>query len=198
MTSPPRILLPRFTFINGPAGSGKSSLAKALAFEDDNLWVEGFAEPIRAAIQATFFPDDGPMPARDYKDEMVKSAEFPFQTPTGPITFRQAMISFSEDWMKKKFGEDIFGRLAFSRCVEQEYFYDRFVFDDSGFTAEATPIITHASPENCLLIRLEREGKNFKGDSRGYITLPCKTITLLNDGTIADLLDKIALQLGGF
>lgn len=187
--------LPKFTFINGPAGSGKSTLAKLICDTDKDVWRDGFAEPIRQAIYSVFFPEEGPIHYDlDLKDQKVKSSPFPFRED---FTYRDAMISFSEDWMKPYFGRDIFGRLAFQRCVEQEMFYDKFVFDDSGFKEEAEYIVRFASPPSCLLIRLHREGCNFTGDSRSYIILDgVPTINLHNDGKSEDLLASLQLQLG--
>src|SRR4051812_44268678 len=172
--------LPKFTFINGPAGSGKSTLARLICEADKSVWRDGFAEPIREAIYVVFFPEEGPIHYDlDLKDQKVKGSPFPFRED---FTFRDTMISFSEDWMKPYFGRDIFGRLAFKRCLEQEMFYDKFVLDDSGFKEEAEYITNLASPSSCLLIRLHREGHNFTGDSRSYIILDgVPTINLQND-----------------
>ena len=192
----PLLNLPKFLFINGPAGSGKSTLQKLL-LSHGNCFAESFAEPIRQTIYSVFFPEEGPIYYNfNLKHQEVKKKEFPFTTGLKAKTFRDVMISFSEDWMKPTFGEDIFGRLAFQRCVENDLFYDHFIFDDSGFAAEAMHIIKMASPENCALIRLYRDGHNFSNDSRSYIKLPCRSLDLYNNGTEADMLDSLAAAWG--
>lgn len=191
----PLLSLPRFTFINGPPGSGKSTLAKLICDHDQTVWRESFAEPIRSMIYSVFFPEEGPIHFEtDLRDGEVKKSQFPFYEG-GSRTFRDAMISFSEEWMKPQFGEAVFGRLAFKRCTEQEMFYDRFVFDDCGFRPEVEFIVSMAGAENCRLIRLDRTGCSFAGDSRGYIELPgVKTTHMINDGSTEQLLSQLRLE----
>lgn len=192
--------LPRFTFLNGPAGSGKSTLATMICATHKDVWRDAFAEPIRQMVYTVFFPEEGPIfYDLDLREGEVKKKPFPFQYPDAEMkmSFREVMISFSEDWMKLKFGKDIFGRLAFRRCVEQELFSSRFLFDDCGFTDEAMHIVKMASPAECLLIRLHREGCDFHGDSRGYIILPeIRTLDLHNNLTPEDMLSYLELQIG--
>lgn len=199
------ITLPKYTFINGPAGSGKSSLATLFCKNDSSLWRESFAQPIRDMIYAVFFPEEGPISFTfDLRDGSTKAADFRYSYPQGYNRFRtitsnrDAMISFSEDWMKPAFGDDIFARLCLARCKDQEMFYDRFVIDDSGFPHEAEYIISQVGAENCLLINLHRPGCHFTGDSRSYIDLThVKAIDLYNDGpTPESMLDALQLALG--
>lgn len=195
--------LPKFTFINGPAGSGKSTLATLLCNTDKSVYRESFANPIRDAILATFFPDEGPIYfSFDLREGAIKRKLFPYQdifkvAQSGEKTFRDVMISFSEDWMKPQFGKDIFGRLALNRCAEQELFYDRFLFDDSGFPEEAAHIVKSVGAHNCLLIKLSRDGCNFSGDSRGYLDIfDVRTIEIANNGFPLEMLDTLALTFG--
>lgn len=190
------LTLPKYTFINGPAGSGKSSLATLLCKNDPSVWRESFAQPIRDVLYAVFYPEEGPISFTfDLRETEAKTRLIPYSD--NALTNREAMISFSEKWMKPVFGEDIFGRLCLARCRDQEMFYDRFVIDDSGFTPEAQYIISQVGAENCLLIRLHRPGCDFAGDSRSYIHLPVNSITLINDGPKPEsMLDALQLSLG--
>ena len=45
------------------------------------------------------------------------------------------------------------------------------VVSDSGFDYEAEPVVRHFGAEHTFLVRLYRSGCDFKGDSRGYISL---------------------------
>lgn len=191
------ITLPKYTFINGPPGSGKSSLAALLCNNDRTVWRESFAQPIRDMMYAVFFPEEGPISfSFDLRDMSAKQALHPY-AKDAIHTNRSVMISFSENWMKPAFGNDIFGRLCYARCKEQELFYDRFVIDDSGFAHETEYIISQVGAENCLLIHLNRPGCDFAGDSRSYIDLPISSITLVNDGPKPEsMLDALQLELG--
>jgi hypothetical protein len=146
-------------------------------------------------MYSVFFPEEGPITFdTDLRTSDVKKRPFPFYEG-GSRTFRDAMISFSEEWMKPQFGEEVFGRLALKRCTEQSIFYDRFVFDDSGFRPEAEFIVASEGAPACRLIRLDRPGCSFVGDSRGYIELPnVHTTHLLNDSTPEKLFAKLKLE----
>lgn len=200
--------LPRFVFINGPSGSGKSTLAKAIIDSVPACWPDAFAEPIREMIRAVFFPEDGPIYfEHDLKDGNVKKQELyrlaglisPKEADPKlyPITVRQAMIDFSEGYMKTNFGIDVFGRLLWKRCMEQDLWYSHFIIDDSGFVPEASYVISQSSPADCLLIRLHRTGCSFTGDSRSHITLDSvRTIDLHNDGAASEMMAALELELG--
>lgn len=188
------VSLPKYTFINGPVGSGKSTLASLLCKADPSLWRESFANPIREMLLTVFFPEENPIsPSLDLRSGEVKQRILPYSEAS--FSIRKAMISFSEDWMKPKFGNSIFGKLAFARCTEQEMFYDRFVFDDSGFAEEAEYIISQVGVANCTLIRLHRPECNFSNDSRTYISLPCKSVDIQNEGTTTELLTSVEVAL---
>lgn len=201
--------LPHFLFINGPSGSGKSTLAKMICEQNPSAYRESFAEPIREMIRSVFFPQfivDFPY---DLRDQTVKNLPLlqlarllsqenpPERLGSGP-SVRAAMIAFSEQYMKPLFGNDVFGRLCFARCVEQTAFYQHFVIDDSGFFEEAHHIISRVGADNCHLVRLHRPGCNFAGDSRGHIALPgVQTLDLHNNSSPSAMLDILAAELNG-
>ena len=84
------------------------------------------------------------------------------------MSWREALIMVSEEWMKPKFGKDIFGKFL----ADDMSFIPRGVtgtaISDSGFEDEAQPIIRKYKPENCYLIRIHRPDHDFTGDSRSY------------------------------
>lgn len=196
----PKINLPKFTFINGPPGSGKSTLAELLVKNDSELYRESFANPIRDMMYAVFYPEEGPISfSFDLRNMDSKKAFVPNLGTNAPsISNRQAMIGFSENYMKPLFGDDIFGRLAYARCKEQEDFYSRFIFDDSGFAGEAEYIVEQEGASNCLLIRLYRDGCNFSSDSRSHIQLrpDVQYLDIQNDATIEELFATLQLHFG--
>lgn len=194
--------LPKFIFINGPAGSGKSTLATMLCEANTKVWRESFAEPIREMLYAVFFPNEGVIERTiDFRDGTIKKRNLlqfaglkVNHVCVDPLV-RQAMIDFSERYMKPNFGQDIFGQLLLARCQEQETWYDHFVIDDSGFAPEAQVVIAAAGAEHCLLIRLHRDGCDFVGDSRGYIDLAVRTLDIHNNAEPAAMLDTLQANL---
>lgn len=201
-----RLNLPHFLFINGPAGSGKATLAEMICQSNPEAFRESFAEPIREMIYAVFFPSDvvtrpvdlrsGPVKATSLRQLAHLNDSETVETPL--VSVREAMIDFSEKFMKPNFGQDIFGRLLYSRCVEQTMFYQHFIIDDSGFSPEAQYVISKVGQDSCQLVRLHRNGCDFSSDSRGHISLPgVQTLDLHNDGTPSEMMDMLALELNG-
>jgi hypothetical protein len=170
----------KLILFNGPRHSGKdaASLHVASAW---NAYHFKFSAPIKAAIKAAF----------DLSNEEVLYLETIKTTPT-PIllgkSYVEVQISFSENWAKLLFGQDVFGQIAECKLTRamNETDTQLFVCSDSGFAVEAWPIInTIFGKENTLLVRISREGKDFTGDSRSYIDLPgVDTIQIKNNGTL--------------
>lgn len=204
-----KLNLPHFLFINGPSGSGKSTLARMICETHSEAFRESFAEPIRSMLRAVFFPDYITEIPYDLKSQDVKKRKLlelcrlEDEAISGGVegntpSVREAMIAFSENYMKPLFGSEIFGRLCFARCCEQTQFYSSFIIDDSGFADEAQYIVRRVGADNCHLIRLRRSGCNFSGDSRGYISLPAvQTDDLHNDGAPDEMISRLHLILGG-
>jgi hypothetical protein len=78
------------------------------------------------------------------------------------MTPRQVLISFSEEWVKPKFGKQAFGILLRDRIEELDGFV---VVTDCGFREELEPL----DPTDLAVVRLHRHKTNFDNDSRGYI-----------------------------
>lgn len=203
-----KLNLPHFLFLNGPSGSGKSTLADLICASNSGALHESFAEPIRSMIYSVFFPNDGPITYQhNLRDSAIKQAQIgllaQIYDPTDPascpsLTVRQVMIEFGETYMKRLFGQDVFGRLLFSRCVEQTLFYSHFIIDDSGFLEEAQYIISRVGADACHLVRLHRSDCSFAQDSRGYIRLPgVQALDLHNNSSPAAMLDVLHAELGG-
>lgn len=178
-------MAPKLILFNGPRHSGKDTAALHVA-EILNAYHFKFSAPIKAAIKTAFNLSSQDV---DYLESI--------KTQPTPILFGksyvEAQISFSEEWAKPSFGQDVFGRWAVNaiRDVQAKAYirkYDLFVSSDSGFACEAWPVIENLfGVENTLLVRVYRQGKTFDGDSRSYIELPgVETVEIENNDSISD------------
>ena len=178
-------MAPKLILFNGPRHSGKDTAALHLA-KKLNAYHFKFSAPIKAAIKTVFKLSEQDV---EYL-ESIKTKRIPILLNK---TYVEAQISFSEEWAKPSFGQDIFGRWAVNaiKNVQAESGnskYDLFVSSDSGFACEAWPVINNLfGVENTLLVRVYRQGKTFNGDSRSYIELPgVETVEIENNGSIDD------------
>jgi len=172
----------RLILFNGPRHSGKDEAANYCArkFGANRFKMSG---PIKAAIKAMFA----------LTDEDVALLET-IKTEPSPLLFGlsyvQAQISISEDWAKRVWGKDVFGRMASGAVQRWERYAGKgalYVCSDSGFSEEAKSLVYDVIlPENTLLVKLDRPSKTFEGDSRNYIDLPgVETISVANDADLA-------------
>jgi hypothetical protein len=173
---------PKLILFNGPRHSGKDTAALRCEAEFKAYHFK-LSGPIKAAVKAMF----------ELKDHTVDFLET-VKTQAVPIFFDNSyvdcQISFSEDWVKPFFGEYTFGTLA-ARHVQRHMLdnpnQELYVCSDSGFAAEAQPLIDLFGADNVLLVKSYRDGKTFAGDSRSYIELDnVTTVSIANNGTIAE------------
>jgi len=173
---------PKLVLFNGPRHSGKdtASIYCADEFKAHHFKMSG---PIKAALKAMF----------SISDDCVSFLE---EVKTSPVplffdkSYVDCQISFSEDWVKPVFGKYTFGYLA-ARQVKRHMLafpeQELYVCSDSGFAAEAEPLIDLFGPRNVLLVKIYRDGKTFAGDSRSYIELDgVTTTTIANNSTTAE------------
>lgn len=87
------------------------------------------------------------------------------------MTYRQWQISMSEDWIKPRYGKGWFGAHLARRinaCADQ-----LIVVPDSGFEPELAALVEGVDPGARVgLLRIERMGCTFDGDSRNYVSAP--------------------------
>lgn len=194
--APPQSGKPRVILLNGPPESGKDTAAEMLKDELGwPAWVEKFARPVKEGCHGLFgIVDEVGRVLRHDAFEKVKNEpnyEFMGMSP------RQAYIWYSEEVMKPKFGQAIFGNMAvinmlkklneFRESVRRGVVVDStpyFLISDSGFQSETDPVVTAFGACNVLLIRLYRDGKTFASDSRSYIEPPMvRKVDVVNCGT---------------
>jgi hypothetical protein len=143
-------------FLNGPPGSGKDSIADLL-----ENWYSADRQDFKAHLVFLAVQVSG---VGYFNFESRSLKDIPHKDLNG-LTPRQFLIKVSEEWVKPFFGPDYFGKRALGDVWESSA--DICIFPDSGFAEEALPIIRAIGPENCLYIKVLREGTSWAGDSRG-------------------------------
>ena len=102
------------------------------------------------------------------------------------VSPRQWLIHVSENVVKWLLGKDFFGKQ-----LAQSITSELVVISDSGFESEIVPLL-QAGHYICV-IRIERDGYTFEGDSRNYLpTSPLyHTFLVKNNGTLEQFLNKV-------
>lgn len=162
---------PKIFLLNGPPRSGKDTGGHWLAAKYGQ--VVKFAEPIKRAVCAIYHGND--RAAFDHYDS-AELKDMPQQVYFGK-TCREAQIAVSETFLKPFHNDKgVFGKLLvqdIERREETPNLLSRrnYFVTDSGFRPEAEIIVERFGAQNVFLIRVEREGYSYLGDSRGYIAL---------------------------
>ena len=177
----------KIILLNGPPSSGKDHAAKVIRnrfFKIVNhpffRW-EKMSFPHKMAfarMTGTDIDSDG----NNITYETKKTEVIPWLG----VSYRQWQIDFSERFMKPLYGEDIFARMFLMRNLT--WLDDPnwlCVVSDCGFETEACTIHAAMPHNDVLLIRLFRDGYDFTGDSRNYISkrLKVRDTEVINNGT---------------
>ena len=150
---------------NGPPRSGKDTAGLFILEEYNDVRLFKMAEPLKQATMAMF----GLTFEQVRRLETIGSLDKdkPMDELMG-FSWRQMLIWLSEQCMKPKFGDDIFGELM-ARRISAPTSCTMTVITDCGFDLELIPVIRTVGAMNCHIIRLHREGCTFDGDSRSYV-----------------------------
>jgi hypothetical protein len=185
-------------FVNGPPGSGKDLVGEILkrhSFRNELMQFKA-AEPIKEAIAA--FLDIQYNHLEAIKELPVREANPALDSD---VTIRQLLIEFSEDFVKPRFGEDIFGKMLANkiRRVEtmnvERYVKNLCIVTDAGFHDEVATCIRALRPHGYTfsLWQMHRPGHDFTGDSRSYLdeVEGVEAIMVGNNETIVELSKKV-------
>lgn len=174
----------KIVFFNGPPRVGKDTLVVGLLSKFPTARNIKFSTPLKTALPVFFGLTENQIDYLEYSKEVPKSYFL-------GKSWRDIQISLSENWAKPIFGKRVFGNIT-KNIIENDDDANIFLISDSGFQEEAAALIEHFGKENCLLIRLKREGTNFDNDSRSYWEniFDIKEITLYNDKSIEAGIDK--------
>lgn len=189
----------RLILLNGPPRCGKDTSGQILADALDCAAVDKFARVVKERCHAAYgmrVVGSGLVPPHDYF-EGVKDEPLPAFLGRTP---RECYKAFSEQLYKPLHGADVFGRLLLADLLGADA-VRTWIITDSGFRAEAEPLIEHFGARATLLVRLHREGCMFAGDSRSYLDLSdlgVTTVDLVNPGTpegLRRMLDRTVVRL---
>lgn len=89
------------------------------------------------------------------------------------MTPRQFYIANSENFMKAQFGNDIWIRIALDTMARNGFTprqHGLVLITNYGFEHEPRMFDEVYGPDNCLTVLTHRDGKNFNGDSRSYVS----------------------------
>lgn len=189
----------KICLLNGPPGCGKDTAASHLvpyfAFQKMK-----FATPLKRAICGLLDMSESAL--ERHKDETFVILRKEFRVidenfgneviKYGPEEkLRSLLIDFSENYIKPKYGNTFFGRLA-AREINRSA-SPLIIFTDSGFIDETQPVIHMYRRENICIIRLKREGCTFEGDSRSYLPdIAGHNFDVDNNGPLSHLTGKVA------
>ena len=149
----------KIILLNAPPNTGKDTLADYVV-EKYGFTKEQFKTPL-FTIAATLLG----MTLEDfllkYQDRQWKESVHPLLG----VSVRQLLIKISEEWTKPLLGKRAFGVLASERMQHNT----NYIFSDSGFIEELDPIVEKFGAENIFVIKMERNGCSYVGDSRSYL-----------------------------
>jgi hypothetical protein len=194
---------PTLILFNGPPGSGKDAAGQIVKRYYDgpgSALLTKFANAVKTGSHHAIGANPDPLAFEQIKD-------VPQPGIMNGRTFREVYIAYSEAFMKPLFGERVFGTML-GNSIRDLYAADDLngpipsliLVTDSGFLPEAEELLVARDwsndlifdQANVILIRMHRDGCDFEGDSRGYISLneagySVREYDVQNNGTLDDL-----------
>lgn len=197
---------PFVILFNGPPKSGKDTIAKLLREYIDSqseipTHMLHFATPMRD-MAMNLVGESGFQRYNEIKDlpqPMLKRAGI---DDDGFDSIRQFMIGISEQFMKMRYGRDIWGRILLHRYAGNWWgkLPAIVLIPDLGFTSEFNVVASATTPRRVVIVQTHREGTSFAGDSRNYVEPSpysgVHKVTLRNDSTPQDALEKLVAMFG--
>jgi len=139
MVEPVKLVTHKVIFLNGPPRSGKDTAAQHIMRKLPWVRHRKFSAPLKAAARVLFAINDELFKELEAEGSQKKNEPLPELMGK---TWREVLISLSEEHMKPKYGDDVFGKLMLLNLAKPTS-ASFSIISDSGFDYEAAPIITH-------------------------------------------------------
>lgn len=169
--------------LNGPPRCGKDSIGHALsAIIEDRHGVQACMVQLSLPMRETVYSLLG-IPYSQTHYEAHKDDPQPIFNGD---SIRRAMIDLSEEHCKRKYGNDFWCRSAMGRIETWRHpnfaVPELVIITDYGFPHEPLFFEDIVGQENHLLVRVNRPGKDFSNDSRGWVVAG-QSREVYNEGT---------------
>jgi len=192
--------MPALIFLNGPAGVGKSTLANRLVeiASHGEIIQYHHASPLWAMLDCLITNEANPNePFFDYSGPKIKASPISWAGPTIPSklpTYRDALVSLGQ-WARDTFGPWALANAALTATRECLHAgFSTIVFPACRTLEDLELLVAAAGSQNCLLIRIFRDGHSFANDLGSYLPerpLGVPTVDLHNSGSLEDFYSAI-------
>jgi hypothetical protein len=171
--------------LNGPKYCGKDTAAGALidAFGSEAAMFR-FTVPVKDETHRRY---DLEVAYDHFEDQSIKDAPLP---EFGGLSPRQAYIKVGDE-LRAKHGPDIVTRMLCDRIASSSI--PIIVNPDCGGDGEAEGIVNLLGYENVIVFRIHKEGHDYAGDSRNWVTSDkVRKIDIVNvAGQVTDYLSTV-------
>lgn len=160
----------KIILLNGAPFSGKDTLANRLVDRLDNTEYVMFKQPLYER-----FAERHNLPLNRVKEICDGHGKDKPNSLIGGLVPRAELIDISENEIKKQYGDDGVAKIVCDNIRNiPDYQNKTIVFPDSGFPNELVYLQSQFPQAEIILIRILRDGCDFKKqkDSRSYLPYP--------------------------
>jgi len=170
--------------LNAPPSSGKDAAADWIVEKFDAQHLRFKDQLYKVAAQIAGIPLST-MIAVSCR-ELKETPNPYFRVANQFVSPRQWLIHCSESVVKPLLGKEFFGK-SLANSIEK----DLVIVSDGGFSEELVPVLT--AGHDIYVLRIERKGYTFEGDSRNYfdVSPAYRTILIENTGILDQYRNKI-------
>lgn len=170
----------KYIILNGPPRSGKSILARELTAQLSTHTLGGATKGVMQDAFAVPLKHFFAVAMGDKFSGMDKEKARP---ELNGYSLRESWIDLAENYIKKRFGDDVFGRWLVHRSLRHPTGLPLYyIVDDGGFVPEIDAV------PKPFIVHVSRAGTSFQGDSRRYY--PICHAAFDNDGNLSNLWTK--------